>query len=230
MGVRGPKRGSVNPLHKNLLSAKVFREKQAATEAKIEKRKKEAMSKDPKTRRDHFKGFTKKEIGIVIDYILLDDKTEAARRNYDVNPTLASKFAYQTLLKPKMKAAIEAELKKLDADISEDYITNALLSLEGLAKDKKDLPALKGAYDLMMRLKGLGAQRIINENYTKDSFELKAPEEMQEALVNTIIALEEKKLLDYDTFLQELESKRDKPLLEEREVTEVKVIEEPVEE
>jgi len=153
----------------------------------------------------HLACLTQKQAGFVMDTVLTGDYTEAARRNFDTTERNASHMGYNYIKKPEIRAAIEAEYAILNKRITEDYIASKLLVFEDIAKKDRDLTAMKGAYELMIKLKGLGSTRIIKESADNRRFDYKSPEELKEGMVNTVKALVDKGMLNYEEFLADLD-------------------------
>jgi len=137
-------------------------------------------------------------------------------RNYAI-------MAQDILEKPVMRYAIKREIQKMNKDIDEGYLTNALLELEANAKDSSDRTALVNVYKAMMKLKGLGKTVVQNENIQKSEFELMTGEKLQEKLVEAVTVLIDSGNLDLNKFIIQLKEYK----VEEIESnSEVKVIDE----
>lgn len=149
---------------------------------------------------------TLKQKGFIIDYLMLGGDNyaaEAARLNYDTKE-FAKQIAYSLLRNPKIKAAIEYQLERAGSVIDEDYLAKRLKKLEAKAERQDDNGSWARALDLMMKLKGLGSTKVINENHEKAAFEMMTQADLEKSLVETVGILAEGRKLDLDKFIEDV--------------------------
>ena len=108
---------------------------------------------------------------------------------------------------PIVLYAVKHQLYIMNKDITEDYLTTSLLDLEGDAKADGDKKVLIDVYKVMMKLKGLGSEKVVNENIEKSQFSLMSPEELKLKLVEAVRILESSGQLDVDEFIGLLKDK-----------------------
>lgn len=152
---------------------------------------------------EHFKDCTLIEKRMVKDYIATGNKSEAGRRNLNCKNAESNKAASSIILsRPHVKEAIKVELAKLD----EEYIEKGLVALEQECKDTNDRSTRRNVYETMIKLKGLGSTKIINENIEKKEFEFHNPSELKTKLVESIKELHEAKMVSLPELIEELQA------------------------
>lgn len=191
--------------------AKKLRRKdlEAITAKKPVKEGKRPVGRPKKYSQDHLRKLTQKERGFVKDWVKTDNRTEAARRNYNVTtPNSACVTGSIVAAKPKIMMAYEAELAQID----DKYIENGLVGLEKRCEAVGDLGTQRGVYESMMKLKGLGSTKVVNENIEKTNFEFKDPTELAAKLIENILDMNRAGMLDINALIKELNLRKPKNL------------------
>jgi len=184
----------------NFLNTKLMKRVEQAKVIALTDQKKNPDKKRKKFDNSHLLPLKVREKGFVKDYVATGSLKEAALRNYNVQEKSAAQVGSVVFKRERVQNAVQIELEMVD----EKYIENGLVRLENKCDVAGDLSTQRNVYETMMKLKGLGSTKVVNENTEKKQFEFHDPKELREQLILTISDLANSGLIDLPDFIEDL--------------------------